>query len=54
MGLRLMLVTLGLWLGVGLRERTVFEALMTITHNLAAGVESDWVCLCPLWLLMVP
>lgn len=40
MGLRLMLVTLGLWLAEGLRERMVLEALVTGTPNLAAGIES--------------
>lgn len=31
----------GLWLGEGLRERMVLEALVTVTHTLAAEIESD-------------
>lgn len=55
MGLRLMLVALGLWLEIGLRERMVLEALVTVTHNLAAGIESECgLLLCPLWFPMVP
>lgn len=45
-----------LWLGVGLRARMGLEALVTVMHNLAAGIESDLTVglLCPLWLPVVP